>query len=43
MNEKLSLLSELIKLAQGDQNLREQEYEFLLTIAKSLEVEAHYN
>jgi len=38
MKEKLSLLTELIKLAQCDQKVREQEYEFLLTIARSLEV-----
>ena len=38
MKEKLSLLKELIKLAQCDQKVREQEYEFLLTIARSLEV-----
>jgi hypothetical protein len=38
MKEKLSLLTELIKLARADQELREQEYEFLLTIANSLHV-----
>lgn len=38
MKEKLSLLAELIKLAQCDKKLREQEYEFLLTIARSLHV-----
>ena len=38
MKEKLSLLTELIKLAKADQELREQEYAFLLTIAKSLHV-----
>ena len=38
MKEKLSLLTELIKLAQCDQKVREQEYEFLLTIARSLDV-----
>ena len=32
MKEKLSLLTELIKLAQCDQEVREQEYTFLLTI-----------
>ena len=38
MKEKLSLLSELIKLAQCDHKVREQEYEFLLTIAQSLDI-----
>lgn len=38
MKEKLSLLTELIKLARADKKLREQEYDFLLTIAKSLHV-----
>jgi len=38
MKEKLSLLTELIKLAKCDQQIREQEYQFLLTIAQSLEV-----
>jgi uncharacterized tellurite resistance protein B-like protein len=38
MEEKLSLLKELIKLARCDQQVREQEYEFLLTIAKSLNI-----
>ena len=38
MKEKLSLLTELIKLARCDHHLREQEYQFLLTIAQSLEV-----
>jgi len=38
MNEKLSLLSELIKLARCDHKVREQEYQFLLTIAQSLQV-----
>lgn len=38
MKEKLSLLTELIKLARCDNNVREQEYDFLLTIAKSLDV-----
>jgi uncharacterized tellurite resistance protein B-like protein len=38
MKEKLSLLTELIKLARCDQQVREQEYQFLLTIAQSLEV-----
>jgi len=33
MKEKLSLLTELIKLARCDNEIREQEYEFLLTIA----------
>lgn len=38
MNEKLSLLTELIKLARCDQQVRAQEYQFLLTIAQSLDV-----
>jgi len=38
MKEKLSLLTELIKLARCDQEVREQEYDFLLSIAQSLHV-----
>ncbi|MCF8380211.1 MAG: TerB family tellurite resistance protein [Bacteroidales bacterium] len=38
MKEKLSLLTELIKLAKCDNELREMEYNFLLTIAQSLNV-----
>lgn len=38
MKEKLSLLTELIKLARCDNEVREQEYSFLLTIAQSLDV-----
>lgn len=38
MKEKLSLLTELVKLARCDHNVREQEYEFLMTIAQSLNV-----
>lgn len=38
MEEKLSLLTELIKLARCDEQVREQEYKFLMTIARSLEV-----
>ena len=38
MKEKLSLLTELIKLARCDHKVREQEYQFLLAIAKSLNV-----
>ena len=38
MKEKLSLLTELIKLAKCDHHLREQEYKFLLAIAQSLNV-----
>ncbi len=38
MKEKLSLLRELIKLARCDHKVREQEYEFLLTIAQSINV-----
>lgn len=36
MKEKLSLLKELIKLARCDKEVREQEYQFLNTIARSL-------
>jgi hypothetical protein len=38
MKEKLSLLTELIKLARSDQKVRDQEYEFLLALAQSLNV-----
>ena len=38
MKEKLSLLTELIKLARCDHEVREQEYRFLWTIAQSLVV-----
>jgi uncharacterized tellurite resistance protein B-like protein len=38
MKEKLSLLTELIKLAQCDHKVREQEYKFLQAIAQSLNV-----
>ena len=38
MKEKLSLLTELIKLARCDHKVREQEYIFLLSIAQSLNV-----
>ena len=38
MKEKLSLLTELVKLARCDHNVREQEYESLMTIAQSLNV-----
>lgn len=38
MKEKLSLLTELIKLARCDHEVREQEYRFLKTIAQSLQV-----
>lgn len=38
MKEKLSLLTDLIKLARCDHEVREQEYEFLWTIAQSLQV-----
>jgi len=38
MIEKLSLLTELIKLARCDQKVREQEYIFLETIARSLQI-----
>ena len=38
MKEKLSLLTELIKLARCDNEVREQEYAFLLSVAQSLKV-----
>jgi len=38
MKEKLSLLTELIKLARCDNEVRGEEYEFLLSIARSLGV-----
>ncbi len=38
MKEKLSMLTELIKLARCDHEVREQEYQFLQTIARSLQV-----
>lgn len=38
MKEKLSMLTELIKLARCDHKVREQEYQFLQTIARSLHV-----
>lgn len=38
MKEKLSLLTELIKLARCDNEVREQEYKFLLSLAQSLNV-----
>jgi len=38
MKEKLSLLTELIKLARVDNELREKEYDFLLSVASSLNV-----
>jgi len=39
MKEKLSLLVQLIKLAEIDENLRETEYEFLLKCANILGVD----
>lgn len=36
--EKLSLLTELIKLAKSDQEIRQAEFEFLYAIAKQLEI-----
>lgn len=39
MKEKLSLLTELIKLANCDKTLKEQEYNFISAVAKSLEVD----
>jgi len=38
MKEKLSLLTELIKLARCDHKVREQEYKFLQTLARSLNI-----
>ena len=38
MNEKLSLLTELIKLAKCDHELQEKEYIFLLSVAQTLNV-----
>jgi uncharacterized tellurite resistance protein B-like protein len=38
LKEKLSLLSELVKLAKADQEIREEEYNFLRAIAKQLNV-----
>jgi uncharacterized tellurite resistance protein B-like protein len=38
LKEKLSLLSELIKLAKADQVVRNSEFEFLYAIAKQLQV-----
>lgn len=38
LKEKLSLLSELIKLAKADRELRTEEFEFLYAIAKQLGV-----
>lgn len=38
MKERLSLLTELVKLAKCDNEVRDQEYEFLLAMAKSLDV-----
>lgn len=38
LNERLSLLTELIKLAKADKDLRTEEFEFLYAIAKQLEV-----
>ena len=37
-HEKLSLLSQLIKLAQADKEVREVEHQFLLSIAVMLEI-----
>jgi hypothetical protein len=39
MNEKLSLLTELIKLANCDKKLREKEYDFIMIIAERLGVD----
>ena len=39
MKEKLSLLTELIKLASCDKKIREKEYDFIMIIAERLGVE----
>jgi hypothetical protein len=39
MQEKLSLFKEFIKLASADQDVREQEYHFIVSVAKMLGVE----
>jgi hypothetical protein len=39
MKEKLSLLTELIKLASCDKEIREQEYEFIMVIADRLSID----
>lgn len=39
MKEKLSLLTELIKISRADGEVRADEYEFLLLVAKQLNVE----
>ena len=39
MKEKLSLLTELIKLARSDSKLRRQEYDFLRVVANQLGVD----
>lgn len=38
MTEKLSLLTELIKLSRADKECRDVEYEFIMSIAKTLGV-----
>ena len=37
-NEKLSLLKELVKLANSDKNVKQAEYNFLSAIATQLEI-----
>ena len=39
MKEKLSLLTELIKLASCDKHLRKQEYDFILVISSRLGID----
>ena len=39
MKEKLSLLTELIKLANCDKQIREQEYDFIMVIAERLGID----
>ncbi len=38
MKEKLSILTELIKLARADNEVKQEEYDLLLTVAESLGV-----
>ena len=39
MKEKLSLLTELIKLASCDKKIREKEYDFIMVIAERLGID----
>ena len=38
MKEKLSLLTELIKLARADNEIRKEEHDFLLSVARLLDI-----